>query len=53
MQWICILIFVPKIVFFIAEFLIMTSVFILGFPVLGWIDNDLNVSIRDVIGEIL
>jgi len=52
LQWICIFIFVPKIVFFIAEFLIMTSVFMLGFPVLGWIDNDLNVSIRDIIGEL-
>ncbi|QYJ67299.1 EpsG family protein [Flavobacterium litorale] len=51
-QWICVLIFLPKMVFFIADFLVFTSVFILGMPFVGWVSEDLNISIREFLGEI-
>lgn len=53
LKWICILIFVPKIVYFIADFLIRTSIFVLGLPFIGWFADSLNVSIREFIGQFL
>ncbi|OIQ21438.1 MAG: hypothetical protein BM557_04070 [Flavobacterium sp. MedPE-SWcel] len=52
LQWVCVLIFLPKMVFFIAEFLVFTSIFILGMPFVGWTSETLNISIRELIGEI-
>jgi len=51
-KWICMLIFIPKIVYFLADFIGRTSIFITGMPFLGWINQDLNVSIREFIGDI-
>ncbi|AWH85128.1 hypothetical protein HYN59_08330 [Flavobacterium album] len=53
LNWVCILVFVPKMVFFVADLLVMTSVFILGLPFIGWVSSDLNISIREIMGEFL
>lgn len=53
LNWVCILIFVPKMVFFVSELLVMSSIFILGLPFIGWFDSTMNVSIREMIGEFL
>ena len=53
MIWISILIFIPKIVYTIANLLYYTSIYIFAFPFIGWIDSDLNVSIREVISLLI
>ena len=52
-KWICIIIFIPKIVYFIANLLQFTSLFILGFPFIGWFWESVNISIRELIEQFL
>ena len=52
MLWISILIFVPKVVYTLANIIYYTSFYMLAAPFLGWLP-DLNVSIREVLGWFL
>ena len=53
MIWISVLIFFPKIVYTIANYLYYFSIYVFAFPFIGWWSADSNVSIREVIGWFL
>lgn len=51
--WIGILIFVPKVVYFMSSFIQFTSMMILAFPFLNFFGDSSNFSIRDFINVFL
>lgn len=53
LKWIAILLFFPKIIYFFADLLVMTSSLMLAMPFLGWFDEELNISIREAIQQFL
>jgi hypothetical protein len=53
LQWICILIFLPKMLFFVADFFVSTSIYIIALPFVGWLSESTNISIREFIGQFL
>ena len=52
MLWVSVLIFIPKVVYTLANIIYYTSFYILAAPFLGWLP-DVNISIREVIGWFL
>jgi hypothetical protein len=53
MIYISLLIFVPKYIYTLANLLYYTSVFVLGFPIIGWFAGENNIVIRKFIDLLL
>lgn len=51
--WLGVLIFIPKVVYFISDFMYRTSMSIMAFPFLRFLGEDYNFSIRDFIDQFL
>lgn len=51
--WVGVIIFIPKIIYFLSDFMYRTSFFLISTPFLGFLGDDFNLSIRDLIDIII